>query len=67
MKHVKSVSKKATPSKAFVWEWFVNTKTSPWSAGIIPSKYNAANGTYYSDALWSSSDSIDPTDPADIP
>jgi len=62
MKHVKSVSKKATPSKAFVWEWFVNTKTSPWSAGIIPSKY-----THYSDVLWDSSDSIDPTDPADIP
>ena len=62
MKHVRSVSKKATPAKAFVWEWFVNTKTSPWSEGVIS---NAGKPAYVN-ALWNSSDSIDPTDPNDL-
>jgi len=62
MKHVKSVSKKATPSKAFVWEWFVDTKPFP-GVGII----QGAGKPACVDALWTSPDSIDPNDPADIP
>jgi hypothetical protein len=60
MKHVKKVSKVASPSRAFVWDWFVNIK-----GGFTPGLINTAKAGY-ANALWASDDSLDPEDVYDV-
>ena len=57
MKHLKSVSKKTGPARAYVWDWFINLK-----GGIQPGLIMTGGKPWYVDALWQSPDSLDPTD-----
>ena len=63
MKHLKTASKKARPASAYVLDWFVNVWNGfPPVAGII-----TANGkANYANVLWTSTDSLDPTDINDV-
>lgn len=60
MKHVKKVSKVASPSRAYVWDWFVNIK-----GGFTPGLINNGKAGYIN-ALWGSNDSLDPNDITDV-
>ena len=64
MKHLKGVTKKSGPARAFVWDRFVNLKTLPPGPGIIFSEADAKAA--YAGLLAGSPDSIDLTDLGDL-
>jgi len=61
MRHVKSVSKKAVPARAYVWEWFINVKAD-FAPGVIMTE----GKQNYVNALWNHDGSINPTNVDDL-